>query len=92
MITETKLEDSFSIMQFNIEGYYYTFSLDRNEYGAVFYYNARRHSIYINSNEKLYHFFIELNLRKKWLLCFTNNPNRSFISDYFSIIGNKIFY
>ena len=41
MITETKLEDSFSIMQFNIEGYYYTFSLDRNEYGAVFYYNAR---------------------------------------------------
>ena len=33
MITETKLDDSFPTMQFNIEGYY-TFRLDRNEYGG----------------------------------------------------------
>ena len=31
MITQTKLDDSFPTMQFNIEGYY-TFRLDRNEY------------------------------------------------------------
>ena len=33
MITETKLDDSLPTMQFNIEGYY-TFRLDRNEYGG----------------------------------------------------------
>ena len=33
MITETKLDDSFPTMQFNIEGYH-TFRLDRNEYGG----------------------------------------------------------
>ena len=31
MITETKLNDSFPTMQFNIEGYC-TFRLDRNKY------------------------------------------------------------
>ena len=33
MITETKLDDSFPTIQFNIEGYH-TFRLDRNEYGG----------------------------------------------------------
>ena len=33
MITETKLDDSFPTRIFNIEGYY-TFKLDRNEYGG----------------------------------------------------------
>ena len=39
MITETKLDDSFPTMQFNIEGHY-IFRLDRNEYGVVYYYTC----------------------------------------------------
>ena len=36
-------------------------------------------------------FFIKLNLRKKkWLLCCTYNPNRSFISDYLNTAGKNI--
>ena len=37
-------------------------------------------------------FFIELNwkLKKKWLLYCTYYPNRSFISDHLSTIGNNI--
>ena len=37
VITETKLDDSFPTMQFNIEGYY-TFNLDWNEYTGRIYY------------------------------------------------------
>ena len=33
MMTETKLDDYFSTMQFNIEGYY-AFRQGRNEYGG----------------------------------------------------------
>ena len=33
MVTDTKLDDYFPTMQFNMEGYY-TFRLDRNEYGG----------------------------------------------------------
>ena len=33
MITETKSDDSFPTMQFNIERYH-TFGLDRNKYGG----------------------------------------------------------
>ena len=33
MITETKFDDSFPTMQFNIEGYH-TFRLNRSEYGG----------------------------------------------------------
>ena len=36
-------------------------------------------------------FFIELNLRKKkWILCCTYNPKRSFISGGLNITGNNI--
>ena len=85
MIIETKLDDSFPTMQFNIEGYY-TFRLDRNEYGGVLplYMRDGIPSKFIPTIEG---FFIELNLRKKkWLLCCIYNPNRSFISDHLSTI------
>ena len=42
-------------------------------------------------NSTIESFFIELNLRKKkWILCCTYNPTRSFISGGLSIIGNNI--
>ena len=81
MITETKLDDSLPTMQFNIEGYY-TFRLDRNEYGG---------GILLYVRDDIQSFFIELNLRKeKWLLCCTYYPNCSFISDLLSTAGNNI--
>ena len=93
MITETKLDDSFPTMQFNIEGYH-TFRLDRNEYGGgiLLYVRDDIPSKFIPiKNSTIEGFFIELNLRKKkWLLCCTYNPSRSFISDHLSTIGNNI--
>ena len=93
MITETKLDDSFPTMQFNIEGYY-TFRLDRNEYGGGILLYVRDDIPYKfipMMNSTIEAFFIELNLRKtKWLLCCTYNPNRSLISDHLSTIINNI--
>ena len=67
MITETKLDDSFPTMQFNIEEYY-TFTLDRNEYGAGILLHVRDDipSKFIPvKNSIIEGFFIELNLREK---------------------------
>ena len=93
MITETKLDDSFTTMQFNIEGYC-TFRLDRNEYGGgiLLYVQDEIPSKFIPmKNSTIECFFVELNLRQtKWLLCCTYNRNCSFISDHFSTIGNNI--
>ena len=93
MITETKLDDSFPRMQFNIEGYH-TFRLDRNQYGVgiLLYVRDDIPTKFIPiKNSTIEGFFIELNLRKKkWLLCCTYNANRSFISVRLSTIGNNI--
>ena len=57
MITETKLDDSFSVMLFNIEGGYYTFRLNQNEYGGgiLLYVREDITIIQIDSNQELYH-------------------------------------
>ena len=93
MITETKFDDSFPTMQFNIEGYH-TFRLNRSEYGGgiLLYLRADIPSNFIPmKNSTIEGFFIELNLRKKKrLLCCTYNPSRSFISHHLSTIGNNI--
>ena len=65
MITETKLDDSFPTMQFNIEGYY-TFRLDRNEFGGGILLYVRDDIPYKfipMKNSTIEGFFIELNLR-----------------------------
>ena len=67
MITETKLNDSFPTMQFNIEGYH-TFRLDRNEYGGGILQYVRDDipSKFIPMrNSTIEGFFIELNSRKR---------------------------
>ena len=93
MITETKLDDSFPTMQFNIEGYH-TFRLDRNEYGGgilLYVWDDVPSKFIPMKNSTIQDFFTELNLRKKkWLLCCTYNPSHSFISDHLSTIVNNI--
>ena len=35
-------------------------------------------------------FFVEINLRKKWVLCCTCNPKASFISKHLNKIGKNL--
>ena len=93
MMTDTKLDDYFPTMQLNMEEYY-TFRLDRNEYGGGILLYVRDDilsKLIPMKNSTIQGFFIELNLRKeKRLLCCTYYHNRSFISDVLSTAGNNI--
>ena len=84
MITETKLDASFRLSQFNIEGFSILFRLDQNK-------NDRTIVLYIRSYiiaSKLTSFtlandietYIEINLKdNNWLICCLNNPIRIFV-------------
>ena len=81
MISETKIDESFPTSQFLIDGFSSPYRLDRNSNGGgilVYFKN----NIITNQTIKLSNeaIFIEMNLRsKKWLLCFTYNPNKSLL-------------
>ena len=83
-ISETKLDDSFPAGQFKIPGYASPFRLDRNQNGGRILVFVRDNILvkFLSSEEKsIEAFFIELNLhKKKWLVCWSYNPNKSNIS------------
>ena len=68
LITETKLDSSFPITQFLIEGFSPSYRLDRNSYGGglLLYIREDIPSKAINGlGFNIEAFFVELNLRKK---------------------------
>ena len=71
MISETKTDNSFPAIQFNIEGYC-IYILDRSEYGGgilVYVQEDIPSKLIPMQSSSVEGFFIELNLRcKKWLL------------------------
>ena len=87
MVTETKLDDSFPVSQFNVEGFSTPFRLDRNKTGGRIILYIRSYIIaskltsftFPNDIEA---FFVEINLKgNKWLICCLCNPNRTFVSN-----------
>ena len=96
LISETKLDDSFPISQFLIDGYSPPFRLDRNGYGGGLLLFVREDipsktlTEYKNKNG-IENMFLEINLRsKKWLLSCSYNPNASNIKDHLEYIGKGI--
>ena len=87
VITETKLDDSFPLSQFNIEGFSQPYRYDRNRNGGGVLIYVREDipskilpQVVQADIEAL---FIEINLRKtKWLLCGCYHPP-SQSDDYF---------
>ena len=93
MISETKLDESFPSIQFNIGGY----NIFRSDWNA----NGGGILVYVQDdiscklipmrNSTIEDFFTELKLRKKkWLLCCSYNPHRIFISNHLIDIGKNI--
>ena len=80
VLTETKLDSSFSSNQFILEGYSKPFRLDRNRNGGGLLVYVREDipckELKLHSfNEDIEGIFIEINLRKcKWLLFTTYHP------------------
>ena len=89
VISETKLDESFSNGQFKIPGYALPFRLDRNQFGGGIMIFVREDIPSLNKSiESL---FIELNFRKKkWLLCCTYNPNRKNISSHLDLLRRSL--
>ena len=81
LISETKIDSSFPIAQFQIEGYT-TYRLDRNAKGGgiLLYIREDIPSTLLNSDMSIESFSVEINIRKKkWLLVCTYNPNKNLI-------------
>ena len=93
MISETKLDESFASMQFNIDGYN-MFRSDRNAKGGSILVYVRDDipcKLTPVRNSTVEGFFIELKLRKKkWLLCCSYNPHRRFFSNHLIDIGKNL--
>ena len=74
MVSETKLDNSFPVSQFLIDGYTPPFRLDLDN-------NARGIMVFVKllsvENHPMKGFYVEINLPKsKWLLSCFYNPNR----------------
>ena len=83
MISETKIDASFPIGQFLLNGYSTPFRLDRNAHGGgiLLYVREDIPSKLLLVEENLIEgFFVEINLRnkKKWLLSYSYNPKKNF--------------
>ena len=95
MITETKLDDSFPVSQFEIDGFSTPFRLDRNKNGGILLY-IRSYIVASKLNNHLFPndievVFIEINIkRNKWLTCCSYNPNIIFVSGHLDHIAKGI--
>ena len=80
MVSETKLDNSFPVSQFLIDGYTPPFRLDRDNNGGGIMLFVREdipRKLLPVENHSMKGFYAEIKLRKtKWLLCCSYNPNR----------------
>jgi len=95
MVSETKIDDSFPLTQFEIEGYIqYRRDRDSQGGGIIIYIREEIPSreIELQSNpEDLETLFIEINIRKtKWLLIAGYNPKKENISYFLNHVGVEI--
>ena len=94
LISETKIDDSFPLTQFLIEGFTTPYRLDQNgSGGGILVYIAEDIPSKLIptelSNKEV--FFLELDLRKKkWVLCCSYNPHSNFIETHMDTIGKVI--
>ena len=95
LISETKLDDTFPLHQFMIDGYSEPIRLDRNCYGGGLIFFIRDdlpckvlpHSL----PKDVEGIFIELTLRKtKWLLMWGYNPQKNIISYFLSHVSKQL--
>ena len=88
MISETKIDESFPLSQFMIDGFSMPYRRNRNAHGGgilVYFRNNITSKLLKIENlpSDIEAIFIEMNIKsKKWLLCCTYNPNKSLIENH----------
>ena len=80
VVSETKLDNSFPVSQFLMDGYSPPFRLDHDNNGGGIMLFVREDipcKLLSVENHPMEGFYVEINLRKtKWLLCCSYNANR----------------
>ena len=91
MISESKIDESFPLLQFMIDGFSMPYCHDRNTHGGgiLVYFRNFRNNITAkllkleNSPLDIEAIFIDMSIKsRKWLLCCTYNPNKSLIENH----------
>ena len=93
MLTETKIDDSFPKGQFLIKGFGDPFRIDRNVNGGrILFYVRKDIPAKLLSVETLptESFYVEINLRKKWLVSCSFNPHRDNLSNHLKAISKSL--
>ena len=92
VISETKLDPSFSAGQFHIHGFSEPYRFDRNSSGGgiLLYIREDIPSKLILTKMTMEEFFVEINLTKKWLLCCSYKPKKSLISEHLNEIDKNL--
>ena len=95
MISETRIDASFLIGQFLLNGYRTPFRVDRNAHGGgiLLYVREDLPSKLLLVEENLIEgFFVEINLRnkKKWLLSCSYNPKKTFLSNHIAELSKRL--
>ena len=91
LISETKIDSSFPTAQFHIDGYT-IHRRDRGENGGglLLYVREDVPSALLKTDSEIEAFYVELTIRKKkWLLCCSYNPNKTFITKHLAEIGRN---
>ena len=96
LISETKLDRSFPVNQFLIDGFSPPYRLDRNADGGgiMLYVREDIPSKPLSNNDidsEIENIFVEINLRsKKWLICGTYNPKTSYIKNHLQLLSQSL--
>ena len=87
VVTETKIDQTFSSNEFSIDGFSTPFRLDRNIRTDIPCKELNKH----NSSSNFEGIFIELNFRNnKWVLFGGYNPNKQLSNSFFSELSKSL--
>ena len=91
LISETKIDSSFPIAQFHIDGYtIHRCDSDENGGGLLLYVREGVPSALLKTDSEINTFYVELTIiKKKWLLCCSYNPNKTFIMKHLVETGRN---
>ena len=88
LTSETKIDSSFPTAQFHIDAY--TIHRRDRDGGLLLYLREDVPSALLKIDSEIEAFYVELNIRKKkWLLCCSYNPNKTFITKHLAEIGRN---
>ena len=92
MISETKIDDSFPIANFLIDGFSQPYRIDRNSFGGGIMLYVREDipsNLLKVESLPIEGFYVELKLRSKnWLTNCSYNPNRNVISNHIGALSD----